>query len=306
MDAAISEVRAPFPRTRLLRIDDIEIAYTEIAGNGVPLVLLHGLTGHRDDFLPVMPLLRDRHPGLRLVAPDLRGHGDATHADDPASHDFDRLVADLHAFLDGLGIAQCHLLGHSFGGMVSLRFALRFPERLASLILLGTAPCAPDGFDAALFEKCGGIATTRGMAFLQARIEESARSRGPSLPSDRATLRWADAYWPHHRHRFRSMDPVAYRELGLAMVRQLPVTSRLRELALPVRVIVGELDEAFQTGADELARGIPGAVRVDIAGAGHHPHREQPEAFLDAVSAHLVPFGGSSDGSSSSSFGVAR
>lgn len=302
MDDAKSELRSPFPRTRPLRIDDIEIAYTEIAGSGVPLVLLHGLTGHRDDFLPVMPRLRDRHPGLWLVAPDLRGHGDATHADDPSSHDFDRLVADLHALLDGLGIAQCHLLGHSFGGMVSLRFALRSPERLASLILLGTAPFAPDGFDAALFEKSGGIATTRGMAFLQARIEESSRSRGPSRPSDRATLRWADAYWPHHRHRFRAMDPVAYRELGLAMVRQVPVTSRLRELALPVRVIVGELDEAFQSGADELAHGIPGAVRVDIAEAGHHPHREQPEAFLDAVSAHLVPFGGSLGGS----FGVVR
>jgi len=287
MDDPNSVLQSPFPTVGQLRLDDIEIAYTEIAGSGIPLVLLHGLTGHRDDFLPVMPRLRDRHPGLWIVAPDLRGHGDATHAGDPATHTFERLVADLQALLDARGISRCHLLGHSFGGMVSLRFALSSPDRLASLVLLGTSPFPPDGFDVDLFEKSGAIATARGMAFLQARIEASSRSRSPSRPSDRAILRWADSYWPHHRHRFRTMDPVAYRELGLAMVRQAPVTARLAELSLPVHVIVGELDEAFQAGADALARGIPGAIRVDIADAGHHPHREQPDAFLTALSAHI-------------------
>ena len=287
MNDSNSEPPLAVPRTREIRLDDVEIACTEIEGSGVPLVLLHGLTGHRDDFLPVMPPLRDRHPGLWLVAPDLRGHGDSTHSPDPASFTFERLVADLQAFLDRRGLSRCHLLGHSFGGMVSLRFALRFPERLASLVLLATAPFAPDGFDAELFEKSGDIARARGMAFLQARIEENARSSAASRSSDRATLRWADAYWPHHRHRFRSMDPVAYRELGLAMVRQESLAPRLAELALPVSVIVGKLDEAFQAGADRLTEGIPGAIRSDIDEAGHHPHRENPGAWLDAVSAHL-------------------
>jgi pimeloyl-ACP methyl ester carboxylesterase len=52
-------------------------------------------------------------------------------------------------------------------------------------------------------------------------------------------------------------------------------------------VIVGVDDEPFLAGADRLARGIPGAVRVDIPDAGHHPHRENPPAWLAAVSAHL-------------------
>ena len=286
-DDSNREARIELPLTHAVRLDDVEVSYTEIAGGGTPLVLLHGLTGHRDDFLPVMPRLRDRHPGLWLIAPDLRGHGDSTHPNDRGSYTFERLVGDLQTFLDQRGIARCHLLGHSFGGMVSLRFALRFPARLASLVLLATAPFAPDGFSADLFEKSGDIAKARGMAFLQARIEENARSTATSRPSDRATLRWADAYWAHHRHRFRSMDPVAYRELGLAMVRQESLEQRLAELALPVSVIVGELDEGFRAGADRLTASIPAAVRFDIAEAGHHPHREDPDAWLDAVSAHL-------------------
>ena len=275
------------PRTSQIRLDDIEIAYTEIAGSGVPLVLLHGLTGHRDDFLPLLPLLRERHPGLWLLAPDLRGHGDSTHGGDPAACTFERLVDDLRSFLDRLGITRCHLLGHSFGGMVSLRFALAFRNRLDSLALLGTAPFAPDGFSTEMFEKSGEVALARGMAFLQAQIEEASRSTVPTRASDRAALRWADSYWPHHRHRFRSLDPIAYRELGLAMVRQESIAPRLAELALPVSVIVGVFDEAFQTGADRLAAAIAGAIRVDIDEAGHHPHRENAKAWLDAVSAHL-------------------
>ena len=287
MEDPRSAAHDALPRTRQVRLGDIEIAYTEIPGGGVPLVLLHGLTGHRDDFLPILPLLRERHPGLWLLAPDLRGHGDSTHPGEPAAYTFERLVDDLRTFLDRLGIARCHLLGHSFGGMVSLRFALACRERLDSLVLLATAPFAPDGFSDETFEKSGEIARTRGMAFLQARIEESSRNTEPTRPSDRAALRWTDSYWPHHRHRFRSLDPIAYRELGLVMVRQESIVPRLAELALPVSVIVGVFDEAFQAGADRLSAAIPGAIRFDIAEAGHHPHRENAEAWLDAVTTHL-------------------
>ncbi len=294
MTAFRASPRLELPSVRQLRLDDVEIAFTELVpqlDDGIPLVLLHGLTGHRDDFLPVLPAIHVRHPALALLAPDLRGHGDSTHGGDPATFSFERLVGDLRGFLDRLGIARCHLLGHSFGGMVALRFALAARERLASLVLVGTAPFAPRGYTADTFEKSGEIAVERGMAFLQARIEERARSSEPTRAADRAALRWADAYWPHHRHRFRSMDPVAYRELGLAMVRQTSVAERLGELALPVGVIVGIHDEDFLDGADRLARDVPGAVRIDLPDAGHHPHRENPIAFLDALTSHLARCG---------------
>jgi pimeloyl-ACP methyl ester carboxylesterase len=75
------------------------------------------------------------------------------------------------------------------------------------------------------------------------------------------------------------------------MVRQTSVAARLGELALPVSVLVGVDDEEFLEGADRLARDVPGAVRVDLPEAGHHPHRENPLAFLDALSSHLARCG---------------
>ncbi|MEZ4278941.1 MAG: alpha/beta fold hydrolase [Myxococcota bacterium] len=281
------------PRIRAVRLDDIEIACTEIeaAPNAdAPartLVLLHGLTGHRDDFLPLLSSLHAHDRSLRLLAPDLRGHGDSTHTGDPATFCFDRLVEDLGLLLDRLAIDRCDLVGHSFGGMVALRFALATPARLASLLLVGTAPFAPDAFRAETFEKSGDLAIARGMSFLQARIEERARAGASNDGAQRIADRWADAYWAHHRHRFRSMDPVAYRELGLTMVRQRSLEQRLCELSLPASVVVGEHDADFLAGAARIAEGIPGCIRFEIPDAGHHPHRENPDAFLAALSAHL-------------------
>lgn len=282
-----------FPRIRIVRLEDIEIACTEVAAAPSPeapvrtVVLLHGLTGHRDDFLPLLPLIHARHPELRLLAPDLRGHGDSTHTGDPATFTLARLVEDLRLFLDRHAIDRCDLVGHSFGGMVALRFALASQERLASLLLVGTAPFAPTAFRAETFEKSGELAIARGMPFLQARIEERARADDANGGAQRIADRWSDAYWAHHRHRFRSMDPVAYRELGLAMVRQASLEPRLGELSLPVGVVVGEHDADFLPGSARLAEAIAGCVRVDIPEAGHHPHRENPGAFLAAISAHL-------------------
>lgn len=288
MQRSVDSPPGPIPRVSQLSLGDVEVAYDEVDGSGIPLVLLHGLTGHRADFLPLLPCLAVRRPGLRLLAPDVRGHGDSTHTGDAASFCFERLVDDLGRFLDGCGIERCHLLGHSFGGMISLRFALAHPARLASLVLASTAPFAPEAFTVEMVERSGAIARTHGMSFLQALVERQARATPPSRPSDRQTARWSASYWPHHRHRYRSMEALAYQELGLAMVRQVPVTDRLAELAIPVTVLVGLDDEAFLTGSERLAEGIPGAALVRIADAGHHPHREAPTPWLDAVCDHLT------------------
>lgn len=287
MQDSRASTHASILRVSQISLGEVEVAFSELEGAGVPLVLIHGLTGHRDDFLPQLPLLKARHPELRLLAPDLRGHGDSTHTGDVASFTFDRLVDDLHRFLELRGIDRCDLLGHSLGGMICLRFALAHPARLRSLVLVGTAPFAPDGFTAELFEKSGAIARTRGMAFLQSLIEGRSRSSEPTRSSDRHAARWADSYWPHHRHRYRSMEALAYQELGLAMVRQASIVDRLGAITVPVTVIVGSGDEGFLAGADALASAIPGAVRIDIEDAGHHPHRENAAAWLEAVSSHL-------------------
>ena len=114
----------------------LEIAYTA-DGAGPPLVLLHGASSSGEaDFGRVLPALRG---GFRCHVPDARGHG-GTRWDAAAGFRCEWLVDDLVAFVDALGLETFHLLGFSMGGATALGFAVRHPERLRTLVLVGIAP----------------------------------------------------------------------------------------------------------------------------------------------------------------------
>lgn len=112
--------------TRRLRISTME------AGDGPPVLAIHGLGGTKGSFLPTLAGLANR---FRVIAMDLPGFGDS---DKPvgAAYDsryFARAVVDL---LDALGIERAHVIGNSLGGRVALELGLRHPERVRRLGLL--------------------------------------------------------------------------------------------------------------------------------------------------------------------------
>ena len=272
--------------TKRVQVGDIEVAYDDFGegpSNARPLVLVHGLTGHRRDWEYQREFLATLG---RNVAPDLRGHGDSDHARDPRTYTFAQLVEDLRGLLDRLEIAQCDLLGHSVGGMVALRFVLAFPERVASLVAMDTCCEAPQGYERWIFERGGALGREKGMAELQRAVETVTRQAEASA-SDRHIEHWPVDYWEHHRMRYRAMDPNAYENLALAMIDQESLTGRLSEIACPTLVIVGEDDTPYLSGAESLTEGIPGARRVTVPGAGHHPHQENSPAWREAIRAHL-------------------
>ena len=277
-------------RTRSIALpadpDDATLSSDEVAGPGRPFLLLHGFTGHREDFLSVLPQLAEV-ADAHWIAPDLRGHGDFTRTGRESSFSFDCLVADLVRLLDALEVDRCDLLGHSFGGMLALRVVLAHPDRVASLVCMSTAPDCPESLANVAFEKAGAIARARGMAFVQTLVERAARKDPDPSPSDLQTRKWADRYWPHHVRRYTAMDPVAYGTLGRAMVEQLSLVARLGEISCPTTILVGEHDSDFLPGADLLATGIGHAECVTIPDAGHHPQIENTAAWLAAMRGHL-------------------
>ena len=101
------------------------------AGEGPPLVLLHGLGGTKLSFLPTIAALGDR---FRLVALDMPGFGDS---DKPlGSYDPPFMARRIRAALDELGLERTHLLGHSLGGRVALEVGFEYPERIERLVLM--------------------------------------------------------------------------------------------------------------------------------------------------------------------------
>lgn len=101
------------------------------AGEGSPIVLLHGLTATRRYVVMGSRVLE--RSGHRVIAYDARGHGHSTPAANPADYGYERLTTDLEAVLNALDIERAVLAGASMGAHTVVRFALRNPERVAAL-----------------------------------------------------------------------------------------------------------------------------------------------------------------------------
>ncbi len=109
----------------------------ERPGDRPPVVLLHGLTATRRYVVMGSRLLE--RAGHRVIAYDARGHGRSWPAPDPAAYGYEKLVSDLEAVLDGLGIERAVLAGASMGAHTLLSFALRKGERIAGLVVITPA-----------------------------------------------------------------------------------------------------------------------------------------------------------------------
>jgi pimeloyl-ACP methyl ester carboxylesterase len=104
---------------------------------GTPIVLLHGIFAEKDHWVDFARPLTGQY---RVVAPDIPGFGESTRREDQA-YDYAAHVTRLAAFLDVLGLGRVHLAGNSMGGTIAALFALRYPERVASVAFIG----APHG-----------------------------------------------------------------------------------------------------------------------------------------------------------------
>lgn len=273
--------------TKRVSLNGIEMAYDELGAGTRPLVVVHGFTGSRRDFA----WRYDDLAGLgRTIVPDLRGHGESTNTGDAASYTLEQVADDLVAFFDALGFESCDLLGHSMGGMAALRVALQAPARVASLILMDTSAHCPPGIPRPIIELAGRISVEAGPR----KLVEIMRERAPTEPSRTAADRrieaaWGEGYWSEWRYpNFEALDPLVYGAFGAAILDQGTIAPRLGAIRCPTLVLVGEGDTNFLDPAAELAAGIPGARRVDIADAGHQPQFENPAAWIAAIREHLT------------------
>lgn len=245
-------------------------AYSD-TGEGPAVVLVHSGVADRRMWDAVV----ERLPGRRAIRHDLRGFGTTAVGGGRFSHH-----GDLLALLDAASVQRATLAGSSFGGLVALEAAAVAPERFDRLVLL--APPLPDHDWSADFT-----------AFAEA--EDAALTAGDL---DRAVQVNVDQWIPTAGDRHRAYVAAAQRrafELQLAAELEEedldpPVTERLADVAMPVRVMVGSSDLAdFRAIAERLARTLPDAELEELAGAGHLLPLERPDEVAAAIAGPVRP-----------------
>lgn len=125
---------ATAPESKFIDLEGLRFHYLDWGGEGPPLVMLHGFTGHAHTWDHTAAALSDRY---RVLVLDQRGHGDTDWA---AEYGTRPMVGDVLGFLDALGLATIDLMGLSMGGIVAFHFAAAHPDRVKRLVVLDIGP----------------------------------------------------------------------------------------------------------------------------------------------------------------------
>jgi 3-oxoadipate enol-lactonase len=233
------------------------------------LVLSNGILMSTASWGYQVPIF-SRH--YRVLRYDCRGQWQSDHPAGPYS--MEGHAEDLAALLDALGIARAHIGGISYGAEISLVFALKYPERVRSLVLASLV----SQVDPVL----AGIA---GMWLAAAQRRDPELFFAATYPFN-FSQRWIAANpgpLAQARSRYETLDFDAVAELCRAFL-QLDVTSELHRITAPTLLMVGEDDNLKPRAyADIIAREMPHAAYVIIPRAGHAVCWEAPLAFNSLV-----------------------
>lgn len=239
-----------------VRANGLDVGY-EVHGAGPPLIMLHGATSAgREDFAAQVPLFSK---AFQLFLPDARGHA-TTYWDPTAGWSYGQLVDDVAAFADALGLSTFHLLGFSMGAMTALQFAVRWPERLRTLIV-------------------AGITTQREPRTSVARrlmdpdwIDRNEPARAAILSRRHDPVQGVDAW--------RTLLPAIARDIA---VQPLLTPRDLRRIELPALVCAGDRDVFVPVDhAWGLARQLPDARLLVAPDCPHEIVARRPALFNES------------------------
>ena len=270
--------------SEIMRIRDASL-YVKTMGSGFPLLLMHGGPGLDHSTLSALEPLAET---FTLIFYDHRCNGRSRAPIE--SMTWRNLTADADALRRTLGFDQWAVLGQSFGGMVALEYALRYPDSLSRLLLLDT--CGDNWWAE---HNAPEILRKRG--YSAAAVQAARRFYSGELkPNEmyRLVRRFVGAYYYHLgplslpraflsgiRIKFRPEAHVfGFRELCAGWT----VMDRLHEIRVPALVLAGRHDFLFPPEHQAiLADRLPNAQLEIIERAGHNPHDERSADVLEAI-----------------------
>lgn len=246
--------------------DGVDLSGEE-AGEGIPIVLLHGLTATRR--YVVMGSKGLERSGHRVVTYDARGHGRSGPAPEPGAYGYRELTADLDVVLGDRGIERAVLVGASMGAHTALRFALDHPERVAALGLV-TPAFDPDDDE-------GGRGLGRWDALSAALRDQGVEGFVEAYGVDDVPEQWRETVQTVLRQRLSAHErPEAVADALLATPRSEPFTAwtdldALHDVPAVVVADRDEVDPGHPLAVGERYAEALGGARLVVEQEGKSP-----------------------------------
>jgi proline iminopeptidase len=285
----------PVPREGTISLDHAELYVREI-GQWRPMIILHGGPDFNQAYL--LPELDRLAASFRLIYYDQRGRGKSAGNVRPVDVNIESEIEDLEGLRRHFRLESFALLGHSWGGLLALEYAIRHPDRVSHLILMNTAPASHHDYMLLRQErrKKSGDDLDRMKA-----LAATARYREGDLETDAEYYRihfGATIRQPEHLDRLVHRLRLNFTQEGIVKAREIEqrlmeetwlsseynLLPKLELLRIPTLVIYGEYDFIPEVCVAPIARAIPGARWVMLKECGHFAYLECPEATCQEIS----------------------
>ncbi len=248
-------------------------------GGGKPIIIMHGLFGASDNWLTVGKKLADTYSVYLL---DLRNHGQSPHSDD---FSFNGMIEDLLEFRSDHNLENISLLGHSLGGKIAMKYALRFPRHLDNLIIVDISPIDRDSSNIQFF-----INIIHAMKTLDFTIIQSRKQADESLKHEIQNIAIRQFLL---KNLTRKKDNSLTWKLNLGAIEQNihilkeGVFSK-EPFSEPTLFLRGGNSDYIPLQDEELIlRLFPYAKIATIAGAGHWVHADAPVEVTNQILSFL-------------------
>lgn len=252
-------------------------------GSGPPLIILHGLYGSSDNWIPIAKMISGN---FTIYIPDIRNHGKSPHS---GIHNYDAISDDISELTEELGFENIFLAGHSMGGKAAVRFAMRWPDKIKGLLIADIAPFTDEKKISDAYDQHYSILS----AMLNTDIE-SADSRdiienllARQISSDKIRGFIMKNLQRNEDNRFSwKLNVHALLENLPGILASLPYEGALQYplTGFPVTFLKGE-NSAYLDTEDfrEILRFFPAAELKIIENTGHWLHAENPDAVAKAL-----------------------
>lgn len=254
-----------------IQVNDIELDYEDY-GKGDVLLLLHGLGSTKKDWDGQVPFFSDKY---RVIALDLRGHGDSTKPLD--AYGVELMTEDVKQLLDKLAIKKATFIGFSMGGAVAFEMAAKHPEYLESLVIVNSGP------DFNAMGKTGEDLLKNRTAFLKTKGVEP-------LAKEISFNMFPEAHQIDMRNQFEARckknDYNAYFKSFVTLM-DWGLGDRIHDISTRTLVIASDMDYTPVAFKQAYVDTLQHASLVVIENSRHGVVIDQPEAFNVALEKFL-------------------
>ena len=239
-------------------------------GEGDVILLLHGLGSTKADWdLQLEPFSEE----FRIIAPDLRGHGNSSKPENKDAYGIPECAEDMKLLLDELGISKCMLVGFSMGGAVAFEMAVRYESMISKMVIVNTAPDfnALGEMGEQMIKERTEMLRSQGMNAMAEKVAEGMFPEEVQKP-----LR--DAFY----QRASANDLEAYYNSFITLM-DWGIGEKVKNIEVPSLVVASDMDYTPVELKESYTKKMKNARLVVIRNSRHGVTMDQPEQFNEAL-----------------------